>query len=648
MIGYFPSQRRRQPRGPLQFVVVIVAIVSAATSIVRSILEKSGSHAATNNGVTTGTQAAARSGDLIATVLLATFAVLVIILIFFLNRAAIAAHADRVSESSKMETNKPVEHGALWIAIVVLSALLIGAVLLFALPRSAEAQGTPYRERGAFVMMTGPDTTAIERFSIIGDSVQSDLNTKTSGRILWSAHTLPNFSIAKVALFAWVANAVADSPPMQTAVIDFRNDSALVEVSAGGRSTNQRFKVTPGAIASMPSSFVALELICMRAQAAGGTLDVPIWTTSGAVSLAVKVVPAGAGKLSVTIGGGTYLLDIDAKGHILSGTLASNITIKRVDATTADKIALGKPDYSAPAGAPYSAEEVSFTTPQGIRLGGTLTKPNGASGALPAVVTITGSGQQDRDEYIPVAGGYRPFRQMADTLGRRGIAVLRLDDRTIGASGGALGTSADYADDIRAALAFLRARPDIDGKRLAVLGHSEGGLIGPMVAASDPQLAGLVVLAGPSDNGMDILRFQNRFAIDHDSTIVPSRRDSLYKKAYAAIDTVAMNDKWFGFFVKYDPIATAKKVKTPTIILQGATDQQVTPEQATKLAAAIRANGNKDVTLRVFPELNHLFIHDPSGNPAGYMNLATNKVSPDVLGALADWLVVKLGATVIP
>ena len=89
-------------------------------------------------------------------------------------------------------------------------------------------------------------------------------------------------------------------------------------------------------------------------------------------------------------------------------------------------------------------------------------------------------------------------------------------------------------------------------------------------------------------------------------------------------------------------------MKTPTIILQGATDQQVTAEQSGKLAAAIRSNGNRDVTVRVFPELNHLFIHDPSGNPAGYVKLTSNKMNPDVLGALADWLVVKLGAAAVP
>src|SRR5262245_54861606 len=143
-----------------------------------------------------------------------------------------------------------------------------------------------------------------------------------------------------------------------------------------------------------------------------------------------------------------------------------------------------KSDYSAPADASYTAEDVTVTTPAGHTLAGTLTLPKGASGShrVGAIVTISGSGPQDRDEAIGLPG-YRPFRQYADSLARRGIATLRMDDRGTGASKGTFrrSTSADFAEDIRAGLAYLRTRAEIDSGRLGVLGHSEGALIAPMV-----------------------------------------------------------------------------------------------------------------------------------------------------------------------
>ena len=116
----------------------------------------------------------------------------------------------------------------------------------------------------------------------------------------------------------------------------------------------------------------------------------------------------------------------------------------------------------------------------------------------------------------------------------------------------------------------------------------------------------------------------------------------------AALDSMAQRDVWFKYFLTYDPIPTAKRVKTPTIILQGEKDQQVTFEQANKLAAAMRAGGNRDVTVKVVPNLNHLFIPDTSGNPAGYTQLKSNKVSSEVLGMMADWLVVHFAAKPVP
>lgn len=511
------------------------------------------------------------------------------------------------------------------------------AALLAAATSGLAAQDTA--DRGAFLIRAGSDTIVIERFTRIGDTVQGSIGVKGQPREDYVATLGPRFTISALSLNLFREGAT-DAAAMQRIRVTMVGDSAIADVDGAV----QRIKTVAAAVPLLNNSFALAEQFTRRARAAGGTVEVPAWALSGGTTLTITLRAVGADSMTLTVAGVEERLKVDAAGRILGGMIPSqHVDIIRVDAAVAATLRLGKVDYSAPAGAPYTATEVTLTGPGGITLGGTLTVPTGVAGKVPAVVTITGSGQEDRDEYIPVAGGYRPFRQVADTLGRRGIAVLRLDDRMIGLSGGKLGTSADYADDIRAALTFLRARPEIDGGRLALLGHSEGGLIAPMVAVSDPRLKGIVVMAGPAYNGLDIIHFQQRNAIEHDSTIRPASRDSAARVAAKSLDSLAHTSAWLGFFLHYDPLATARQVQVPVLILQGATDHQVTPEQADKLANAIRAGGNRDVTVHVFPALNHLFVPDASGEPSGYATLKIGRVSPDVLGMLADWLVVKLG-----
>jgi pimeloyl-ACP methyl ester carboxylesterase len=204
------------------------------------------------------------------------------------------------------------------------------------------------------------------------------------------------------------------------------------------------------------------------------------------------------------------------------------------------------------------------------------------------IITSTGSGLQDRDEALPSVAGYRPFRQVADTLARHGIATLRLDDRGYGASGGngRTATSRDFADDVRAGLEWLRHRPEIDPTRLAIVGHSEGGLIAPMVAATDTALRGIVLLAGPSRTGRDIVGFQQRSAIARAEGLSEAQRDSLIRVSQAATDSLARSSPWMAQFLEYDPLPTARMVRrTPVLIEQGAPDLQVTADQAPELEA---------------------------------------------------------------
>ena len=305
-----------------------------------------------------------------------------------------------------------------------------------------------------------------------------------------------------------------------------------------------------------------------------------------------------------------------------------------------------KPDYSAPADAPYTAEDVVVTTPAGHTLAGTLTLPKGANRAKPvgAIVTVTGSGPQDRDEAIGLPG-FRPFRQIADALARRGIAVLRMDDRGTGQSGGSFkgSTSADFAEDVRAGLAYLRTRPEIRADRLGVLGHSEGAIIAPMVAEKEPTLRAIVLLAGIAQPGRTALHFQIKNGYERDAKLTPEKRAELISAIPARIDGMAAADPWMKFFLSYDPGAVMQRVKTPALILTGSRDQQAVPAEVALMEAAFKEAGNKDVTARVLPDLNHLFVQDTDGFPGNYSKLpAPVMVQQGVLDLVADWLVKRL------
>ena len=124
----------------------------------------------------------------------------------------------------------------------------------------------------------------------------------------------------------------------------------------------------------------------------------------------------------------------------------------------------------------------------------------------------------------------------------------------------------------------------------------------------------------------------------HTALAARAKRDSAVRAAAAAVEGLA-KDPWMAFFLKYEPLETARRVKTPTLVLQGASDQQVTADQADMLGKALRAGGNRDVTVRVFPALNHFFLYDPSGNPANYTQLKSGRIGDDVMGPLVEWLV---------
>ena len=191
-------------------------------------------------------------------------------------------------------------------------------------------------------------------------------------------------------------------------------------------------------------------------------------------------------------------------GEWSQGPAMLPLTLKKTDKLSERK----RPQTPKPPFA-YKSEDVTYPNKtSGLTLGATLTLPEG-KGPFPAALLITGSGAQDRDETLL---GHKPFAVIADALTRRGIAVLRVDDRGVGKSTGsqAEATSADFATDVAAGIAYLKTRPEVDPKRIGLVGHSEGGLIGPMVAAKAPDdVAYLVLLAGTGVNGAEILKAQS-------------------------------------------------------------------------------------------------------------------------------------------
>jgi alpha/beta superfamily hydrolase len=326
---------------------------------------------------------------------------------------------------------------------------------------------------------------------------------------------------------------------------------------------------------------------------------------------------------------------------------------------------------------PYKSDEVSFNNDKfNIKLAGTLTMPEG-TGPFKAVIMITGSGAQNRNEELM---GHKPFLIMADYLSRHGIAVLRYDDRGVGGSQGKYSeaTSADLATDAEAAFNFLRTNPKIDPKMIGFAGHSEGGLIAPIVAATNHDIGFIVSLAGPGVSGEEIILRQttdiSRISGINESDIKESIetnkkvygilkkekdnkkaelkvvelfRKSQEKKKLSKEDTEkAVNQlkntfgvdqyTWFRYFIMTNPSTFWKKVKCPVLALNGEKDLQVAA--AENLPAIEKAlKGNISAKTVLLPGLNHLFQHCKTGLPAEYSTIEET-FSPEALKIIADWI----------
>jgi Trk K+ transport system NAD-binding subunit len=448
-----------------------------------------------------------------------------------------------------------------------LAVMATASVLLIAAIQPLSAQNSP--EQATLIVLMGVDTFAVEVFTRYPDRMEGEISGRMIGRVTYVARLQADATVSALELSAWRPGASPDEPPGQTASFTMRGDSVRADLTMGETSTQPTFATRAGAVPYLNPSMALMEQVVRRAGAMDAdSVDVPLFMTAGAQTFTATVTRT-ADTAIIAIPGSTARFNVDGEGRLLGGVIPSqNIRVVRVEGAMATSLGSTPPDYSAPPGAPYTAQEVRVTTRGGHVLAGTLTRPLGP-GRAPAVVTITGSGAQERDE--AVIPGYRLFREVADTLARRGIATLRLDDRGTGASTGdfSAATSEDFADDVRAAVDWLRDRDDIDPSRIALVGHSEGGMIAPMVSAADSLPIPIVLLAGTALTGREIIEYQQRSFIEGNADIPETSRDSVLVAARGAVTEAAANQPWMRFFLDHDPLPVARRVTAPVLILHG-------------------------------------------------------------------------------
>jgi hypothetical protein len=421
------------------------------------------------------------------------------------------------------------------------------------------------------------------------------------------------------------------------------------------------------------------------------TIDIPQQRAKGLPLTNVRI-EATKVHFELPAGPGLAVFDGELKGGVISGKfeqsgMAGTFELKR-PAPGAAPGAPPAPAVPVPP-PPYKEEEVTIKS-GAVTLAGTLTLP--ASGTPgPAVVMITGSGPQNRDEEI---FGFKIFRVIADHLTRRGIAVLRLDDRGVGGSSGSTSqsTTADFADDTLAGVKFLQARQEIDRRRIGLMGHSEGGLVAPMLAARVPDVAFIILMSGPGQTGEQTMLAQSelvgRPAGRTDDQI--RRNQEIQRKMFAAVrsgtgwdEAAAMirseikagidalpeaqrkaigdvekfadtqvkgqmdsvRTPWFKFLLDLDPVTALEKVRCPALVLLGGHDVQVPAgPNRTAIEKAFAKGGLKNYRVEVFPRANHLYQDSETGGVGEYATLKKEFVA-GFLDLVSTWILEQTGIT---
>ncbi len=369
---------------------------------------------------------------------------------------------------------------------------------------------------------------------------------------------------------------------------------------------------------------------------------------------------------------GVFDGSLNAAGNVISGALEQSGSTSVLNFKRSDQIPELRRPQTPVKPYPYKEVEITFTNAEaGISLAGTLTLPRGP-GSFPAAILLAGSGPLDRDE---ADSGHRPFLILADYLTRKGIAVLRYDKRGIGKSSGDYdsATTADFASDAEAALIFLKSRKEIAARKIGIIGHSEGGVIAPMIASRSSDVAWIVLLAGPATKGAETLILQSDLIAraagmtdeqvaksldfdrqaymlvrqENDRAVLENKLDDLVKVSGLgpSMPPVVLqrqihwtSSPWFHYFLDYDPAPALQKTKCPVLALSGEKDLQVPPkENLPLLKKALEDGGNQDFQLVELPGLNHLFQHCFMGLPTESRAIEET-FAPEALSAISSWV----------
>jgi hypothetical protein len=398
------------------------------------------------------------------------------------------------------------------------------------------------------------------------------------------------------------------------------------------------------------------------------TMDSPEQNQNGVPTTATKRDGAAL-KIEMKAIGGIFEGKIAADRQSIDGTFTQlgsphDLLLKRVK----DKgdLELKRPQNPVKP-YPYREEEVTYDNKlQNVTLAATLTIPPG-KGPYPSVVLITGSGPQDRDESLL---GHKPFLVLADYLTRHGIVVLRADDRGTGKSTGdfTTATTADFATDTEAGIAYLKTRPEVDVHKIGLIGHSEGGVIAPMIGARSKDIAFIVMMAGTGVPGDQILVAQTQ-AIEIASGKTPEeaakdgtkerevlslvereKNNAVLEKelkqkltgevaeAQIGMQIKQITSPWFRYFLTYDPATALRKVTCPVLALNGSLDTQVPPKMnLPAIRKALEEGGNKHFEVDELPGLNHLLQTAKTGAPAEYAEIEET-MSPVALDKMSTWI----------
>jgi uncharacterized protein len=330
------------------------------------------------------------------------------------------------------------------------------------------------------------------------------------------------------------------------------------------------------------------------------------------------------------------------------------------------------------------SEDVKFCNcDSDICFGGTLLIPE-ADKLCPVVIFVSGSGRQDRDGTM---AGHKMFKTIAEYLAKKGIASLRTDDRGVGETTGIYeeSTTADFADDVLAAVSFLKSRPDIDRENIGLIGHSEGGTAAAIAASKSSNVAFLVSLAGLATNGLEALKTQNRSLVEKSAIPDYNKKRSIeinelmFETAYRYAGSDSMEFKlnetyrkwkikddeyfktlniefdhfrfsvysyvlnatgpWYRYFIRFEPEEFISKIKIPVLALNGDKDVMVDcKENLGHWEEFLKEAGNRDVTIKVFHGLNHLFLPCETCTQQEYRQLK-GKFSSEVLEVVGNWIV---------